>query len=87
MPQDIHAQIGDSCAKSYVACRSKNDADIMNIMTQVADDLTEVWFDKYDAEAFVNAWDIAYVIKKKILSLEMNHRYGVISHSRILSEL
>ena len=70
MPQEIHAQIGASCAESYVKCRlEKRTDDIMNIMTAVADDLTEVWYEKYDAEAFVNQWDIAnyvsdYLVKQ-----------------------
>lgn len=60
MPQKIHAQIGDSCAASYVTCRREKETDdIMTIMTQVADDLTEVWYEKFDQDAFVNPWDIA----------------------------
>ena len=68
MPQDIHAQIGTSCAATYVACRTHTD-DIMTIMTQIADDLSQDWYEKYDQDAFVNAWDIAnyvsdYLVKQ-----------------------
>ena len=60
MPQEIHTQIGDSCGRSYIVCRrDRRTDDIMTIMTQVADDLTEVWNEKYDQDAFVNAWDVA----------------------------
>lgn len=60
MPQEIHAQIGVSCGTSYILCRrDKETDDIMTIMTQVAEDLSEVWYEKYDQDAFVNAWDIA----------------------------
>lgn len=60
MPQDIHVQIGDSCAATYVACRTTRNTDcIMTIMTQITDDLMDDWYEKYDQDAFVNAWDIA----------------------------
>jgi hypothetical protein len=72
VPQDIHAQIGESCAKSYIKCRSSNDADIMNIMTRVADDLSADWFDKYDAEAFVGPWDIANYVSDYLVQQSGN---------------
>jgi hypothetical protein len=59
MPQEIHARMGASCAASYVTCRRGGADDcVMSILTQTADDLTTDWA-KYDAEAFVNAWDVA----------------------------
>ena len=58
MPQEVHKQIGDKAKESYLKCRNNGDDDLMMVMTTVADDLTENW-DKYDADAFVNAWDIA----------------------------
>lgn len=61
LPQATHALIGAQCAASYVTCRSSGDGagDVMTIMTQTADDLTQDWAKLYDAEAFVNAWDVA----------------------------
>ena len=73
MPQEIHAQIGESCAASYVICRrDKNTDDIMTIMTQVADDLTKVWFEKYDADAFVNAWDVSNYVSDYLTNVSGN---------------
>lgn len=69
MPQEIHAQIGDSCGASYVKCRrDRKTDDIMTIMTQVADDLTEVWYEKYDQDAFVNAWDVSNYVSDYLTS-------------------
>lgn len=73
MPQDIHAQIGQSCAASYVKARTTaatsssiatstttaSTDDMMTIMTIVAEDLMVDWNEKYEADAFVNAWDVA----------------------------
>jgi hypothetical protein len=60
MPQDIHGKMGQSCKRSYVKCRSelKTD-DLMAIMMQVAEDLQVDWNREYNADAFVNAWDVA----------------------------
>ena len=69
MPQEIHAQIGTSCGESYVTCRRDHQTDdLMTIMTQVADDLTEVWYEKYDQDAFVNAWDVANYVSDYLTS-------------------
>jgi hypothetical protein len=59
LPQATHALIGAQCAASYVACRQDDAGDVMTIMTQTVDDLTQDWAKLYDAEAFVNAWDVA----------------------------
>uniref|UniRef100_A0A7S1UWE5 Uncharacterized protein n=1 Tax=Grammatophora oceanica TaxID=210454 RepID=A0A7S1UWE5_9STRA len=58
IPQDVHVKMGESAKKSYIGCRSSGESELMSIMTQVADDLTSKW-SEYDADAFVNAWDIA----------------------------
>lgn len=58
MPQEVHVQMGNKAKESYINCRTSGSDDLMTIMTTVADDLTQNW-DQYDADAFVNAWDIA----------------------------
>lgn len=58
MPQEIHRKIGQSVKKSYVQCRETGQSDLMTIMTTVADSLNERW-DEFNADAFVNAWDVA----------------------------
>ena len=49
--------MADSAKQSYIKCRESGIDDLMEIMTTVADDLNANW-DEYDAEAFINAWDI-----------------------------
>lgn len=58
MPQKVHRKMADSAKSSYISCRVAGEDDLMAIMTTIADDLTENW-DSYDAEAFINCWDIA----------------------------
>jgi hypothetical protein len=59
MPQEIHMKMAQRVKESYINCRTADEtADIMTIMTTVADDLTAHWTE-YDKDAFVNAWDIA----------------------------
>lgn len=59
MPQKIHAEMGQSAKKSYIASRTEGDSEMMGIMMRIADDLEANWFEKYDAEAFNNPWDVA----------------------------
>lgn len=59
MPQEIHVKMAQRVKESYIKCRTTDEtADIMTIMTTVADDLTAHWTE-YDKDAFVNAWDVA----------------------------
>lgn len=58
MPQEVHGLMAQDVKEAYLACRENGDAQLMSIMTTVADVLTENW-ERYDAEAFVNAWDCA----------------------------
>mmetsp|Transcript_20113 Transcript_20113/g.29851 ORF Transcript_20113/g.29851 Transcript_20113/m.29851 type:complete len:158 (-) Transcript_20113:130-603(-) len=67
MPQDIHRQIGESAKATYVGARESGETEIMNIMTHVVDVLVEEW-PKYDAEAFVNAWDIGNYVSDYLLT-------------------
>jgi len=57
MPQELHHKFGESCKASYIRCREAGTDDMMAILTTIVDDLNERW-DEYNAEAFVNAWDI-----------------------------
>jgi hypothetical protein len=57
MPQEIHIQIGERVKSSYIRARESGENEIMNIMTEVVDDLCANW-KLYDKDAFVNAWDI-----------------------------
>ena len=60
MPQQVHVDLGEAVKQTYIACRrDQGQADLSAIMIQVADDLSEDWMEKYNKDAFVNAWDIA----------------------------
>lgn len=61
MPQEVHVRMAQSAKKSYIASREDDEDDIMSIMMRVADDLESNWRE-YDADAFVNQWDIANYI-------------------------
>lgn len=50
--------MGESVKATYVKCRDAGETEIMTIMVAVAEDLTAKW-SEYDADAFVNAWDVA----------------------------
>ena len=68
MPQEVHMQMGLCAKESYIKEREAGNADIMTIMMTVADDLSDNW-QKYDKDAFVNAYDIAnyvsdYLVKR-----------------------
>jgi hypothetical protein len=67
MPQEVHARMAASVKQSYVSCRLAGDSDLMSIMTVTADDLTAKWKD-YDADAFVNAWDISNYVSDFLAS-------------------
>ena len=41
---------------------------IARYRAQVAEDLTAVWYEKYDADAFVNAWDVANYVSDYLTS-------------------
>jgi hypothetical protein len=58
MLQQIHADMAESVKHTYIQCRPSNEDDLINIMMAVADDLTLQW-KKYDADSFVNAWDVS----------------------------
>lgn len=58
MPQEVHVKMAESVKQSYIKCREAGDADVMSIMTTIADDLTAKW-SEYDADTFVGPFDIS----------------------------
>ena len=58
LPQQIHIDMGESAKRTYISQREAGVSDVMCIMTEVVEDLLKDW-QKYDADAFVNAWDVA----------------------------
>lgn len=56
-PQEVHLQMATCVEKTFLKARSEGETEIMNVMTDVVDDLVKNW-PKYDKDAFVNAWDI-----------------------------
>ena len=68
IPQEVHIKMGESAKKSYIKMREAGEDDVMDIMMQISGDLEKNWQD-YDADAFVNAYDIAnyasdYLVKR-----------------------
>eukprot|EP00529_Nitzschia_sp_RCC80_P036332 CAMPEP_0113459400 /NCGR_PEP_ID=MMETSP0014_2-20120614/10432_1 /TAXON_ID=2857 /ORGANISM="Nitzschia sp." /LENGTH=170 /DNA_ID=CAMNT_0000350981 /DNA_START=237 /DNA_END=746 /DNA_ORIENTATION=- /assembly_acc=CAM_ASM_000159 len=59
-PQDIHLQMGLSAKQSYVECRTSDPPqhDVMDILMKISLDLSDDWEEKYDAEAFINPYDV-----------------------------
>lgn len=67
MPQEIHVKMGMSVKNSYVYCRGKGMEDVAQIMTQVTDDLYDRW-SEYNADAFVNAWDVGNYVADYLIA-------------------
>jgi hypothetical protein len=67
MPQEIHVKMGLSVKNSYVSCRDKDVEDVAQIMTQVTDDLYDRW-SEYNADAFVNAWDVGNYVADYLIA-------------------
>jgi hypothetical protein len=67
MPQEIHVKMGLSVKNSYVSCRGKDVEDVAQIMTQVTDDLYDRW-SEYNADAFVNAWDVGNYVADYLIA-------------------
>lgn len=68
MPQEVHVQMAESAKNSYVACRNDGQDDVMDVLMRISTDLESNWAE-YDADAFVNAWDVGnyaadYLIKR-----------------------
>eukprot|EP00339_Tiarina_fusa_P024339 CAMPEP_0117003154 /NCGR_PEP_ID=MMETSP0472-20121206/4560_1 /TAXON_ID=693140 ORGANISM="Tiarina fusus, Strain LIS" /NCGR_SAMPLE_ID=MMETSP0472 /ASSEMBLY_ACC=CAM_ASM_000603 /LENGTH=156 /DNA_ID=CAMNT_0004703691 /DNA_START=95 /DNA_END=565 /DNA_ORIENTATION=- len=66
IPQQVHIDMAESAKKSYIACRESGRDDVGDILMQIADDLSDDW-DKYNADAFVNAWDIANYVSDYLI--------------------
>ena len=67
LPQEIHIKMGISVKNTYVQCRTKGVDDVAEIMTQVTDDLYENWAE-YNADAFVNAWDLGNYVADYLIA-------------------
>ena len=67
MPQEIHVKMGLSVKNSYVSCRGRGMEDVAQIMTQVTDDLYDRW-SEYNADAFVNAWDVGNYVADYLIA-------------------
>lgn len=67
MPQEVHVKMGTSVQNTYVSCRSKGMDDVSQIMTEVTDDLYARW-SEYNADAFVNAWDIGNYVADYLIA-------------------
>ena len=67
MPQEVHVRMGSSVKNSYVTCRSKGIDEVAEIMTKVTDDLYERWAE-YNADAFVNAWDVGNYVADYLIA-------------------
>ncbi|KAL7431162.1 hypothetical protein ACHAXM_002549 [Skeletonema potamos] len=67
MPQEIHIKMGISVKNTYIQCRSNGVDDVAEIMTQVTDDLYEKWAE-YNADAFVNAWDLGNYVADYLIA-------------------
>lgn len=67
MPQEVHVKMGLSVKSTYISCRNKGMDDVAEIMTQVTDDLYERWSD-YNADAFVNAWDVGNYVADYLIA-------------------
>lgn len=67
MPQEVHVKMGVSVKDSYVACRSVGVEEVAEIMTRVTDDLYDRWAE-YNADAFVNAWDVGNYVADYLIA-------------------
>lgn len=67
IPQEVHLKMGISVKNTYIRCRSSGLDDVAEIMTQVTDDLFDNWAE-YNADAFVNAWDIGNYVADYLIA-------------------
>ncbi|KAL7523357.1 hypothetical protein ACHAXR_000140 [Thalassiosira sp. AJA248-18] len=67
LPQEIHIKMGLSVKNTYITCRSKDIDEVAEIMTQVTDDLYGRWAE-YNADAFVNAWDVGNYVADYLIA-------------------
>jgi hypothetical protein len=67
MEQTVHIKMAAVCKETYIRCRTSGQEDLMTIMVSVADDLQSNW-NEYDADAFVNAWDVSNYVSDYLTS-------------------
>lgn len=58
MPQQVHSQVSERIKQTYIRCRENGEDDLMAVMTEAADDLSEHW-KEYDKDMFVGVYDLA----------------------------
>jgi len=75
MPQEVHVRMGESAKRSFVAARESGENTIGPIMIRVAEDLEANWAE-YDADAFVNAWDIGNYVSDYLMDRIGNEGCG-----------
>ena len=64
-------RMGLKAKASYVEARQQGDDDIMSIMMRVSTDLEQNWAE-YNADAFVNAWDIGNYVSDYLIQVSGN---------------
>mmetsp|Transcript_34759 Transcript_34759/g.41578 ORF Transcript_34759/g.41578 Transcript_34759/m.41578 type:complete len:188 (-) Transcript_34759:405-968(-) len=75
MPQEVHVKMGESAKRSFVSARESGENTIAPIMMKVAGDLEDNWAE-YDADAFVNAWDIGNYVADYLMDRVGNEGCG-----------
>jgi hypothetical protein len=71
MPQEVHVRMGQSAKSTYITMRESGKDDVSDIMMQVGTDLDNNW-KEYDADAFVNAWDVANYVSDYLVQRSGN---------------
>ena len=62
-----YIRMGVSVKNTYITCRNNGIDDIASIMTDCTDDLYERW-SEYDADAFINAWDVGNYVSDFLIA-------------------
>ena len=63
--------MGQSAKSTYITMRESGKDDVSDIMMQVGTDLDNNW-KEYDADAFVNAWDVANYVSDYLVQRSGN---------------
>jgi hypothetical protein len=71
MPQEVHVSMAESAKQSYIQCRESGQHDVMDIMMCISQTLDSNW-QEYDADAFVNAWEIGNYCSDYLVSVSGN---------------
>ena len=71
MPQEVHVRMGQCAKSTYIYMRETGKDEVSDIMMQVGTDLDKNW-KEYDADAFVNAWDVANYVSDYLVQRSGN---------------